>query len=266
VRGSFTAYAVVTIRGEIKRHFRDHTWRVHVPRRLQDLGVGVNRATSALTGELARSPTEAEIAERLDASVADVRETIRSVVGYRPASLSAPIGDGTSALGDLCGEPDGDLESVTDRLCLTRLLDCLPERERRLLALRFHGNMTQAEIAAELGISQMHVSRLLSHTLAWLRQAMMADVPSAWPAGASDRHHLKIAVERHAAAPSYGSPARLTVTMPISSCMPWSAPRRRPGRSWSTSTWPASRWSTRPGWPPLRRAPTKPAEQGWRSG
>jgi RNA polymerase sigma-B factor len=198
-RGSFTAYAAATIRGEIKRHFRDHTWGVHVPRRLRDLRTGVARTTAELTAELARSPTSAEIAQRLGASETDVLETVESVAGYRPASLNAAVGEGTTVLGDLIGQRDGAIESLPDRLCLAQLLGHVPERERRLLALRFHGNMTQTEIAEEIGLSQVQVSRLLASTLSWLRHAMLADVPSAWPAGGGDCPQLGIAVERHAA-------------------------------------------------------------------
>lgn len=198
-RGSFTAYAAANIRGAIKRHFRDHTWGVHVPRGLRDLHVGVVRATAELTGELARSPTAAEIARRLDACETDVRGAIEAVAGYRPTSLSAVVGNGATELGDLVGQRDGALESLPDRLCLAGLLPRLPEREQLLLTLRFHGNLTQAEIAKEMGISQMQVSRLLGRSLSWLRRAMLAEVPSAWPAGSGNWPRLRIAVERHAA-------------------------------------------------------------------
>ena len=181
VRGSFTAYAVITISGEIKRHFRDKTWGVHVPRRVQDLSLEVGHASMVLTGVLSRTPTTAELAERLHVSTEAVLEAIESAAGYSPASLNAPSpGDGAAQFGDRIPMVDGALESVDDRLTVADLLLPLPPRERRMLAMRFYGNRTQVEIAAELGISQMHVSRLLTRALAWLREAMLGDSPPSW--------------------------------------------------------------------------------------
>ncbi len=200
-RGSFTAYAIITISGEIKRHFRDKTWGVHVPRRLQDLGLEVGQATAVLTTRLARQPTPAEIAVHVGVSEADVRAAHESAAGYSPTSLSTPVtgGDGSAELGDLFGSLDPDLDLVDNRVALGRLLARLPARERRLLALRFHGNRTQAEIAAEMGVSQMHVSRLLGRTLAWLREAMLSDVIPAWEgSGGLDHRDVSTLVERAA--------------------------------------------------------------------
>lgn len=186
-RGSFTAYAAITIVGEIKRHFRDRTWGVHVPRRLRDLILEVGQATAALTSELSRSPTVSELAERLDTSEEEVLAALESAAGYSPASLNAPVGGESAAeFGDLVGESDNDLESIDDRVTVNGLLGRLPWRERRILAMRFYGNQTQAEIAARFGISQMHVSRLLSRALTWLRQAMLADTPAPWHGNAAD--------------------------------------------------------------------------------
>jgi RNA polymerase sigma-B factor len=186
-RGSFTAYAAITIVGEIKRHFRDRTWGVHVPRRLRDLILEVGQATAALTSELSRSPTVAELAERLETPEEEILAALESAAGYSPASLNAPVGGESSAeFGDLVGAADNDLESVDDRVTVSGLLGRLPWRERRILAMRFYGNQTQAEIAARFGISQMHVSRLLSRALTWLRQAMLADAPAPWQTGAAD--------------------------------------------------------------------------------
>lgn len=198
-RGSFTAYAAITIVGEIKRHFRDRTWGVHVPRRLRDLILEVGQATATLTSELSRSPTVAELAERLDTPEEEILAALESAAGYSPASLNAPVGGESAAeFGDLVGESDSDLESVDDRVTVSGLLSRLPHRERRILAMRFYGNQTQAEIAARFGISQMHVSRLLSRALAWLRQAMLADNPAPWAgAGAdSDNERLRARVRR----------------------------------------------------------------------
>ncbi|WP_433790365.1 SigB/SigF/SigG family RNA polymerase sigma factor [Actinoplanes sp. CA-252034] len=180
-RGSFTAYAVITISGELKRHFRDRTWGVHVPRRVQDLSLEVGHASMLLTSTLARTPTTRELAERLGVPEAAVLEAVESAAGYSPASLNAPVAeDGAMEFGDLLGGVDTDLESVTDKLTVTDLLMRMPARERRMLAMRFYGNRTQAEIADELGISQMHVSRLLSRALTWLRQAMLSDDSPHW--------------------------------------------------------------------------------------
>ena len=198
-RGSFTAYAVITISGEIKRHFRDRTRGVHVPRRVQDLSLEVGHASMVLTTELSRTPTPAEIAERLNVPVPAVLEALESAAGYSPSSLNAPAGgDGAAEFGDLLGDTDSDLEMVDDKLTVAGLLLRLPARERRMLAMRFYGNRTQAEIATELGISQMHVSRLLTRSLAWLREAMLSDSLPRWEGanGPSDTHGMQISVQQ----------------------------------------------------------------------
>ncbi|MEV6597469.1 SigB/SigF/SigG family RNA polymerase sigma factor [Actinoplanes sp. NPDC051346] len=197
-RGSFTAYAVITISGEIKRHFRDRTWGVHVPRRIQDLSLEVGQASMVMTTELSRTPTSAELAVRLRVSETAVREALESAAGYSPSSLNARAGgEGTAEFGDLIGGADSDLELVDDRLTVAGLLLRLPARERRMLAMRFYGNRTQAEIAAELGISQMHVSRLLSRSLAWLREAMLSDGLPRWEgAGPAEAAGMRVSVDR----------------------------------------------------------------------
>jgi len=193
-RGSFTAYAVTTITGELKRHFRDKTWGVHVTRRMKDLGRDVKAATAAMTSEMARTPTTDEVAERIGADPTDVREAMESFANYTPTSLNSPIGAGdrVTELGELVGEDDPDLESLDDRITVADLIRHLPEREQRLLSLRFYGNLTQADIAAQLGISQMHVSRLLSRTFAWLREALLSDSLPGWDVttGQRSRPHL----------------------------------------------------------------------------
>jgi RNA polymerase sigma-B factor len=199
-RGSFTAYAIVTITGEIKRHFRDHTWGVHVPRRLQDLGLEINHATTVLTGRLARTPTTEELAVHLGMGVDEIRAAQNSAAGYSPASLNAPTGEsGDTEVGDLLGLPDPGLGLVDDKTTVERLICRLPERERRLLALRFYGNLSQSEIATELGVSQMHVSRLLSRALTWLREAMLSDTPPRWTAADDTDHRLDVTVTGEAA-------------------------------------------------------------------
>lgn len=197
-RGSFTAYAVITISGEIKRHFRDRTWGVHVPRRIQDLSLEAGHASADLTGELSRDPTSAELAARLRVSEVALRDAQKSAGGYSPASLNIAVGAPEAGeLGDLLGSPDPDLESVDDRLTVSRLLLRLPARERQMLAMRFYGNRTQTEIATELGISQMHVSRLLSRALSWLREAMLSDTPPRWKGG-RDEPGIRLSVTRSA--------------------------------------------------------------------
>jgi RNA polymerase sigma-B factor len=188
-RGSFTAYAIITITGEIKRHFRNHGWGVHVPRRLQDLCLEVGQAESVLTARLNRRPTDAEVGEHLGIDPADVREARLSAGGYAPGSLNLPAeGYHGVEVGDLLGAPDPGLDLVDDRASLERLMLHLPERERRILGMRFYGNRTQCEIAQELGVSQMHVSRLMSRALTWLRQAMLTDSVPPW-AGLDDTDH-----------------------------------------------------------------------------
>jgi RNA polymerase sigma-B factor len=197
-RGSFTAYAVITISGEIKRHFRDRTWGVHVPRRVQDLSLEVGHASTALTNTLSRSPTVGELAERLRVTEEAVLDAVASSAGYSPASLNAPANvEGDGEVGDLLGGDDSDLELVDDKVTVAGLLLRLPARERQMLAMRFYGNRTQAEIAAALGISQMHVSRLLSRALSWLREAMLSDEPPRWEGGGAQAEHaMEVSVGR----------------------------------------------------------------------
>ncbi len=185
-RGSFTAYAIITITGELKRHFRDRTWGVHVPRRIQDLGLEVTRARALLHQQLGRTPTDAELADACAVEEKQVVDARMSVAGYRSASLNIPVADGSAELGDLFGALDPDVGLVDDRLTVQHLIARMPERERRLLTLRFYGNRSQAEIAADLGMSQMHVSRLLSRALGRLREAMLTDGVPRWSAGEAD--------------------------------------------------------------------------------
>ncbi|WP_433306284.1 sigma-70 family RNA polymerase sigma factor [Actinoplanes sp. CA-030573] len=193
-RGSFTAYAIVTITGEIKRHFRNHGWGVHVPRRLQDLSLEVGQTRAALTAELSRRATDEEVAARLNIAVSDVREAEISGAAYSPGSLNAEAdGYHGAEVGDLLGSDDPGLDLVDDRTSVERLICRLPERERRILALRFYGNRSQADIARELGVSQMHVSRLLARALTWLRQAMLSDNPPVWAGTDETDHRLTLA-------------------------------------------------------------------------
>ncbi|MFI7577731.1 RNA polymerase sigma factor SigF [Micromonospora sp. NPDC049497] len=172
----FTGYAIPTVIGEIKRYFRDRTWSVRVPRRLQELRLTITEANSTLTHTLGRSPTVADIAAYLEVSEETVLEGLEGARAYRATSLSTPVGaDGTQELGDTLGATDNDFDLVELRVALGPALATLPERERRILSLRFHGNLTQAEIAGQIGVSQMHVSRLITRALAKLRGQLSED-------------------------------------------------------------------------------------------
>jgi RNA polymerase sigma-B factor len=200
-RGSFTAYAVSTISGELKRYFRDAAWAVHVPRPIRELLLEARRARTQLTAELARTPTPAEIAQRIGADENEVIDALVANAGYSPTSLDvASIAGDTKSptLGDLLGEADADLEIIDDRVTVAGLLMRLPPRERRMLAMRFYGNRTQVEIATELGISQMHVSRQLSRALNWLREAMLSDGSPRWDGYGAPREDqgLRLTVDR----------------------------------------------------------------------
>jgi RNA polymerase sigma-B factor len=172
----FSTYATPTIVGEIKRHFRDKGWAVRVPRRLQELKLALTRATADLSQSLGRSPTVAELAGHLALSEEEVLEGLESAHAYSTVSLDSPEGDDEgAAVADTLGSVDAALESVEHRASLKPLLEALPPREKRILLLRFFGGMTQSQIAAELGISQMHVSRLLARTLAQLREGLLTE-------------------------------------------------------------------------------------------
>jgi RNA polymerase sigma-B factor len=173
----FSTYATPTIVGEIKRHFRDKGWAVRVPRRLQELKLALTKAIGALAQRLGRAPTVAELAAHLQMSEEDVLEGLESANAYSTVSLDAPdSGDEDApAVAESLGMVDDALEGVEYRESLKPLLERLPPREKRILLLRFFGNMTQSQIATELGISQMHVSRLLAKTLAQLREGLTTD-------------------------------------------------------------------------------------------
>jgi RNA polymerase sigma-B factor len=170
----FSTYATPTIVGEIKRHFRDRGWAIRVPRRLQELRLAITTATSDLSQELGRSPTVAELAERIGVSDEEVIEGLESANAYTTLSLDAPEGpsDRTASVAETLGEDDDALAAVEDREAIKPLLELLDERSRRILGLRFFRGMTQSQIAAEVGISQMHVSRLLSRALEKLREGL----------------------------------------------------------------------------------------------
>ncbi|WP_217213072.1 RNA polymerase sigma factor SigF [Streptomyces sp. AC550_RSS872] len=175
---AFEAYAVPTITGEIKRHFRDHMWTLHVPRRVQDLRNRVRSSAKELSQLTpGRPPTVSEIAEHAHLSEAEVRTGMEALECFSALSLEAEMpGTDGYALGDAIGGPDPAYDVVVDRVTVKPCLQRLPERERTILYLRFFGGMTQSRIAQQLGISQMHVSRLLSGCFAHLREEMLAEV------------------------------------------------------------------------------------------
>jgi RNA polymerase sigma-B factor len=167
----FAGFAVPTIVGEIKRHFRDRTWDVRVPRRLQELRLAIVEASSILPHRLGRSPTVADIAAHVGLTEEDVLEGLEGARAYNCASLSTPVsGDGGGTeLADMLGGPDPGFELAELRIALGPAIASLDRREQTILVLRFYGNLTQAQIAERIGVSQMHVSRLLSKALAKLR-------------------------------------------------------------------------------------------------
>ncbi|WP_344602795.1 SigB/SigF/SigG family RNA polymerase sigma factor [Streptomyces glaucus] len=172
----FSTYATPTVVGEIKRHFRDKGWAVRVPRRLQELRLALTTATAELSQLHGRSPTVHELAEKLSISEEEVLEGLESANAYSTLSLDVPDTDDESpAVADTLGAEDEALEGVEYRESLKPLLEGLPPREKRILLLRFFGNMTQSQIAQEVGISQMHVSRLLARTLAQLREKLLVE-------------------------------------------------------------------------------------------
>ena len=173
----FPTFAMPTVVGEIKRFFRDTSWSVRVPRRLQELRLALTRAGDELAQSLDRSPTVAELADYLGVSEEDVVEGLAVGNAYTASSLdSSPVEeDGEGPLAERLGYEDVALEGVEYRESLKPLLAKLPPRERRIIMLRFFANMTQSQIGEDVGISQMHVSRLLTRTLAQLREGLTAE-------------------------------------------------------------------------------------------
>ncbi|MFF2729429.1 RNA polymerase sigma factor SigF [Streptomyces sp. NPDC058008] len=177
----FTSFAMPYIVGEIKRFFRDTTWSVHVPRRLQELRVDLAKAKETLAAGLDRDPTVRELAEHLGLDEEEISEGIVAANGYTagsldvPADATAPVGRATGGrtYADVLGESDPAMETVENLHTLAPLLGELEPRERRIIDMRFGQEMTQAQIGEELGISQMHVSRLLSRILHKLRDGML---------------------------------------------------------------------------------------------
>jgi RNA polymerase sigma-B factor len=173
----FPTFAMPTIVGEIKRFFRDTSWSVRVPRRLQELRLDLAKAGDELAQQLDRAPTVAELAERLDLEREEIVEGMVASNAYTASSLDAQPeeDDAEGALADRIGYEDNGLEGIENLESLKPLIAALPPRDRHILSLRFVGNLTQSEIGEELGISQMHVSRLLSRTLNRLRRGLLTE-------------------------------------------------------------------------------------------
>jgi RNA polymerase sigma-B factor len=169
----FLSFAVPTIMGEVRRHFRDHGWSVRVPRRLQELSLRIAKARGELSQELNRAPTASELAAHIGANREEVLEALIAANAYTTQSFDGPLGrgdhDDDDSIQNTLGDIDTNLEKVLHVETLRPLLATLPERERTILLLRFFENMTQTQIAGRLNISQMHVSRLLTKTLTTLR-------------------------------------------------------------------------------------------------
>ncbi|HUP70247.1 MAG TPA: SigB/SigF/SigG family RNA polymerase sigma factor [Acidimicrobiales bacterium] len=173
----FSTYATHTVVGELKRHFRDKGWAVRAPRRMQELYLRLGKVVSTLSQELGRSPTIPELATDAQVSEEEVLEALEAGQAYRFSSLDAPSpgDDDGDSLGAHLGEVDPLMADAEHRMALTPLIARLPQREQTIIHLRFFEGLTQSEIASRLGISQMHVSRLLARSLAKLRSAAEVD-------------------------------------------------------------------------------------------
>jgi RNA polymerase sigma-B factor len=189
---AFLAYCVPTIRGEIKRYFRDHGWTVKPPRRVQELQARIKSAESDLATSLGRPPRPSELAAYLDEDPSDVIEALAVNGCFTPSSLDRPVAeDGSVSLGDLLGSDDRDKVAAEARVMLAPVVRTLSERDRKILMLRFFRGWTQSEIAEELGVTQMQVSRLLSRILRDLHRGLHREDDSAdEPEGRSHRRRV----------------------------------------------------------------------------
>ncbi|WGI35490.1 SigB/SigF/SigG family RNA polymerase sigma factor [Mycolicibacterium aubagnense] len=169
----FVAFAVPTIMGELRRHFRDYGWKVHVPRSIRDIRQQMKGVTTELTQRLGRSPNTGELAEALSVAPEQIAEGLLAANAYQPQSLDTPVvdnDDNPQSLADLLGDLDEGFERVTERESVKPALAALPPREQRILYLRFFASKTQRQIADTIGVSQMHVSRILDRTLRDIRE------------------------------------------------------------------------------------------------
>jgi RNA polymerase sigma-B factor len=172
---SLAPYALACVSGEIKRHFRDRRWQVRVKRSSQELVLELRSATAELTQQSQRTPTDAELASFLRVSLEDVRAARHADLGFSAWSIDAPVSEEPEAasLAELLGEEDPQMEHAVDMAALEAHWNELPRRQQQILLLRFYGNMTQAEIGEQIGLSQMHVSRLITQALSYLRDRML---------------------------------------------------------------------------------------------
>lgn len=175
----FLSYAVPTVRGELRRHFRDAGWVVRPPRRVQELQRRISRAQRELEARLGRSPRPSELAAHLEEELADVVEALSADGCFTPTSLDGTVGDGTSTLGDLIGSDDRDIESAEARVVLSPVVGLLSDRDRRIVRLRFVDECTQQEIAEDIGLTQAQVSRVLTRILAELRDKLVEPTTAA---------------------------------------------------------------------------------------
>ena len=183
--GSLAAFAQVTVSGELKRHFRDTYWPVHVARPVKELVVNARTATAQLSQDLGRTPAEPDLARYLSVTPADLREAQRAEMAFAPRSLDAPAGSDPDAgtVADRLGASDPAIEHMLGMKAVATHWGELPARERRALVLRFYGDMTQDQIGVRLGVSQMQVSRILSSALRYLRPRVFG--PAEDPSGRS---------------------------------------------------------------------------------
>jgi RNA polymerase sigma-B factor len=175
-RGSdFVSFAVPTIMGEARRYFRDAGWSVRVPRRMKELNSMISQAVGSLSQKLGRAPTASEIAAELGIDVKEASQALLARSAYQTVSVDSVVSEDRLPLMDTLGADDPELEKMESYLAVRPALEKLPERERRIVVLRFFGSMTQTQIAEKVGISQMHVSRILARTLAQLREDLGED-------------------------------------------------------------------------------------------
>ena len=181
IGNSLMAYAAPCVSGEIKRHFRDKRWQIHVRRTAQELLLQLRKATEELTHDLGRAPTDDEIRARLGITSEDLAEARQADLVFSTYSLDAPLSDrdDPGQLADVLGEDDAGMEHALDMEAVATHWNELPEREQRILVMRYYGNLTQADIGSRLGISQMHVSRLLTRALSHLRDRLTDDTAAA---------------------------------------------------------------------------------------
>ncbi|WP_224747502.1 sigma-70 family RNA polymerase sigma factor [Nocardioides cavernae] len=175
----FLSFAVPTVRGELRRHFRDSGWMVRPPRRVQDLQTRIASAQEELESRLGRSPRPSEVAAHLDESTSDIVEALAADGCFTPTSLDARVADGSSSLGDLLGEEDRSLAQAEAKVMLDPLMRGLTARDRRIVRLRYYQEQTQQEIATSVGLTQAQVSRVLTRILTDLKAGLVERPPAA---------------------------------------------------------------------------------------